>query len=334
MSKPVMRLLLAACLGLALLGSTTVHARPELGPPSIKLRSNLSNVVVANYVGQSGEREATFKTIQNLHSTAPDELVLSLAPQAIQQLEPGRDYVLAYIGYSTQRLLQKIEERKGGPVVINLPGAAPAIFADSPELRDILTWDLESTVDSPADLMPLIRAGLASQDWQYQNFFLTELALRPPLHQLLNDDDRAHIVTMAFDPDASPYVPRFLLQHGDFLGQGFNNDVRSDLARDILRSHTLQQDPTSLYPLLIRTAMHHIGQHGVADDAPLLKRWLRSNNVALVEEAMESLGFLRIPEMEAWLEEERSRSLISQHKNQAIKSYQRRLLAIRSKQGW
>ncbi|MCG8465810.1 MAG: hypothetical protein MI750_13315, partial [Xanthomonadales bacterium] len=187
MSKPMMRLLLGACLGLSLLSASVVHARPELGPPSIKLRSNLSNVVVASFVGQSGERQATFEKVQDLHSEAPESIALRISPQLMQQLVPGRDYVLAYIAYSTQRLLQKVEARKGGPVVINLPGAAPALLADSPELREILAWDLDETVTSPAGLMPLIRSGLTSQDWQYQNFFLTELALRPPLHKRLND---------------------------------------------------------------------------------------------------------------------------------------------------
>ncbi|MCG8465089.1 MAG: hypothetical protein MI750_09580, partial [Xanthomonadales bacterium] len=290
--------------------------------------------VGASFVGQSGEHQATFEKVQDLHSEAPESIALRISPQVMQQLVPGRDYVIAYIAYSTQRLLQKVEERKGGPVVINLPGAAPALLADSPELREILAWDLDETVTSPTALMPLIRTGLTSQDWQYQNFFLTELALRPPLHKHLNDGDREQIVALAFDPDASPYVPRFLIQHGDFLGEAFDHSVRSELARSILRTHTLQQDQATLYPLLIRTAMHHLGKHGNAGDAPLLKRWLRSNNVALVEEAMESLGFLRIPEMDHWLKEELSQSLNSQHKHQAIKSYQRRLLAIRDKQGW
>lgn len=307
-------------------------ARPELGPPSIKLRSNVSNVVVAQFDERRERDLAVFTKIQDLHNEAPAQIELRMDPQWIESLEAGQSYILAYIGWTSQRLVKKLEPRADGPVLINLPGAAPAIFADSAIMRDMLSWNLEDSLQSPLQILDLIRQGLRSEDWQYQMFFVTEIATRPNLHGALSAADRVMVAELAKSPSSPPYVAQFLFQHGDFLGSAFDAVQRSALAREILSCQALYQDPLSLYPSMIRSAMHYLKRHGEPEDAAVLVRWLQSNQTGLVEGALEALRELDLDRLPDLIEQALSQTLVHRDKRQLLKNYQRRVDAIRQQQ--
>lgn len=318
-------LLVLACL----LPLGTVHARPELGPPSIKLRSNVANVVAARLESRGENGELHFTKLEDLHNEAPAEITLTVLPQLARSLQPGRNYVMAYIGWRQDRFPKVLVPRSGGPVLISLPGAAPAIFADSPVLREILSWDLEQSQHSPVELLPLIRAGLQVADWQYQEFFVTEIATRFPLHQHLTDTDREAVVRLATGPATSPYVPEFLFYNGDFLGAAYAPQNRTEVARHVLRETALRLDAGSAYPALVHTAMEYLAENGDEKDGAVLARWLWTNHNGLIETAMESMRRLGVADLAEMIDEVLTQSILDDTNRRVLENYRRRLDAIR-----
>ncbi|GAB4198473.1 MAG: hypothetical protein Tsb002_33410 [Wenzhouxiangellaceae bacterium] len=316
---------------LLLMTATASHvaqARPELGPPSIKLRSNIANVVVATLAGETDEGRMAFDKVSDLHNEAPQRIVIDGAEHWRDQLMVGKTYVLGFISWQRQRHPKVLKPRPGGPVLMNLPGASPAIYQDHPGVRRLLSWPLDEAQYSPEAMLPVIMSGLDSGDWQLQEFFLTELVTREPLHAHLTPEQRQRVAAMAADASVSPEARQLLLDLGDFLGEALTAQQRLGIARELIASQPLIQDPASDYPSLVRTALFTLEQQGDPTDVPVLSRWLRCEHTGLVEAALDAMQALDVVQLPGIISRQLDDTLISQPRRQALQSYQRRVAAI------
>jgi len=139
-AKVVMSSLKKACLFLTMtcfcIGAA--QARPELGPPSIKLRTNLSNVAIASLDRVSSDHKLTFRIEQNLHNEAEDSIIIRSDALTAARLAIGQSYIVAFVQWDVKRFPRVVKPRRDGAVIINLPGAMPAIFHPNSDLLELL----------------------------------------------------------------------------------------------------------------------------------------------------------------------------------------------------
>ncbi len=266
--------------------STSLSARPELGPPSIKLRTNLSNVVIASLTDIKHDHQLTFKLEQDLHNQA--EPIISIRSDAVinRRLKVGEKYVLAYVGWDVTRFPRTIKPRRDGAVIISLNGAAPAIFTPQPELIKLLQRDIEQSLRSPPDLLPLILRGMAEEDRHLQDFFATELVTRPSLYTQLNSAQKQTVAGYLMDHDYAAASRNLMLSNAVFSRHILNDDQhRENIARQILEHYPVVVDPALPAGGLIRTAMKILEDTDDPAYVSEAQRWLASNQPALIESA-------------------------------------------------
>lgn len=284
-----------ACLCLILTGlfAGFAQAKPELGPPSIKLRAQLSNVTLAELESIGADHSLQFNTEKNIHNTAEESVMVRSDALTTSSLVEGNTYVIAFGSMIsernpiTQTSPRTTRPRKDGAVILSMRGATPAIFPPNENLIELLSWDLESSEQSPDAMLPIILNGMAEADQQLQNFFATELVTRPELHSELSRKDKRTIADYMGDIAYSPQARDLMLGDSEFSSSVLREKARLEIARDIVGSHPEQIDFGSHHGGLIRTSMRIIESNPNESDVLEMQRWLRSNQPALIESAAE-----------------------------------------------
>lgn len=277
----------AALIALAIcMLSCSVYARPELGPPSIKLRTNLSNIVLAKLDSISPQHQLVFSISENLHNET-EALMVSIRSDALTsaKLSVGQSYVIAYVGWDVQRFPRVVKPRRDGAVIINLNGATPAIFQPNRDVIQLLQWDLEESLQSPDVMLELILRGMAEPDPQLQNFFTTELVTRPKLYTKLTSEQKRAVVGYVENSGYTPAGRNLMLGDSAFSVFLLSHDTKLKIARQILTYQPVQVDFGSQYGGLIRTAMKVMEGSQDINDAHKAQRWLTSNQPVLIESA-------------------------------------------------
>lgn len=263
----------------------TVFARPELGPPSIKLRTNLSQIVVAELESISDDHKLTITVSENLHNESEDSIIIRSDALTADRLVVGESYVIALVTWDVKRFPRVVKPRRDGAVIINLAGAMPAIFQPDADLVELLKWDLEASLESPDAILPLILRGMAQEDPQLQNFFATELVTRPQLHAKLTRKQRKTVASYMGDPDYFPSARELMLSDASFSNLLLSRRAKLSIARNIMITHPTYMEFGSPHGGLIRTAMKIMESSPKASDAIIAERWLTSNQPTLVESA-------------------------------------------------
>ncbi len=300
------------------------NARPELGPPSIKLRTNLSNVVIAELHSVSADHKLTFSIGENLHNEAEQSIIIRSDALTAARLGTGQTYVIAYVGWDVQRFPRVVKPRRDGAVIINLPGAMPAIFQLNPDLIELLKWDLKKSLQSPDAMLALILRGMAESDPQLQNFFSTELVTRPKLYRKLTAEQKQAVAGHIEDSGYSPLGRNLMLGDQAFSELLLSQNAKLKISREILIHHPIHVEFGSQYGGLIRTAMKVVESTGDVDDATKAQRWLSSNQPTLVESAAAVIYEVNPETLISALEQAAEYSLLEKHSRDALVNLLRR----------
>lgn len=265
--------------------STSTYARPELGPPSIKLRTNVSNIAVAELDAISSDFKLTFKVDQNLHNEAEEFVLVRSDALTSDRLAIGQSYVIAYVAWEVKRFPRAIKKRADGAVIISLQGASPAVFQPNPELIELLKWDVTDSLQNPVSMLPVILRGIASTDPQLQSFFVTELVTRPSLHSQMTSEQKRIVAGYLSSSSYAADARDLILSDQAFSKLILRQSGRLAIARQVVLHHPVYIESGSEYSGLIRTAMEVLEQSQDSSDALAAQRWLTSNQPALIESA-------------------------------------------------
>lgn len=268
------------------------QARPELGPPSIKLKSTISNIALMKLLAIT-DNHLEFQLIENIHNQAPPEVSLLVNQDLAESVMVGRTYVVGYIAWQTDRFTKQVSARVGGPVLMNLPGAEPAIFTESPELIDLLKIAVDESLKSNQKISDLIVSGLNNYDPQLQNFFVVELITRKSLHQTPAMRDR--IQALFLDPQLAWHLKRFILVNGGLTEQQLASDWYCQFAANTLNYASTQLDPKGSDSGLIIQLIEKNNSCQSTKYSIDFSRWITSNNSGVVEAA---IGKMRAGDLE------------------------------------
>lgn len=327
MPTKLFAVLLAA--SLMMVSNAPVLARPELGPPSIKLRANLANIAVAELSDISPDYQLTFQMQRNLHNEAEPVIVIRSDKLTSNMLEVGKSYVIGYTTWRVKRFPRVASSRADGGVIAHLPGASPAIFELSPLLIKMFEWDVDESLQSPAAMLPIILQGMASDNPQLQDFFSTELVTRPSLYQQLSSKQKQQIEAHLADSDYAPESRSLMLSDSFFCGQVIGQAKRTHIAQEIVTSQPVNIDAGSADGSLVSTAMHILQQSQQPAHAQMAQRWLSSNQPALVESAAAVIYELKPETLINALKQAMSQQSLQPHTKDTLtmlsKRYQRAL---------
>ncbi len=305
---------------LSLLFSAAVHSRPELGPPSIKLRTNLSNIVVAELTDISAEHRLSFSVVENLHNEAEQSVVIRSDSLTSARLVEGKTYIIAYVGWDVDRFPRVTKPRRNGAVIINLDGAAPAIFQPNDDLVSLLRWDLKESLESPDEMLSVILRGMAESDPHLQSFFTTELVTRPGLHSRLTPTQKRTVAGYLVNSGYSPQGRSLMLGHVPFRDWLLEPEQQLEVARRVLEHHPIEIGFGSPYGGLVRSAMFIMQKSENLNDAVTAQRWLTSNQPALVESAAAVIYAVNPDILITALEQAAGYSLLEKQSRQALEN--------------
>ncbi|MDA3933653.1 MAG: hypothetical protein PF630_04905 [Gammaproteobacteria bacterium] len=260
-------------------------ARPDLGPPSIKLRSNMSNIVLAELIEREEDEYLILKKIEDIHNQAEDRIRLRSLPDSGLKLSVGERYVVAYVNWRVQRFPRSVSPRRDGGVIIHLPGAEPAIFPPDTNLQSMLTWPINESLLSPSSMLPIILSGMNRDNTQLRDFFTTELVTRASLHPLLSMAQKLQILNHLRDDDYPPASRQLMLGMASFTEVIMNSVQREQIAAAIVTRESTGIAAGSERAGMISTALEVLKNSQQVMYADRVRRGLDSELPGLVEQA-------------------------------------------------
>ena len=290
-------------LAVLLICSLTANARPELGPPSIKLRSNMANIVLAEFMHHAEDGDLILKKVEDIHNQADDRIRVRALPNAETSLAKGNRYVVAYVNWQVQRFPRTVKPRRDGAVIIHLPGASPALFPADDKLITLLQWEMEASLQSPPAMLPIILSGMNSKDAALRDFFTTELVTRATLHELLTAAQTAEILKHLADPDYPPTSRQLMLGNVEFANNVLTASQRLKVASEIVRDEPVHLASGSNRTGMVNAALDVLQQVEGDNHAELARRWLLADQSGLIESAAEVIYRQQATDLLSWLQQ-------------------------------
>lgn len=280
------------CFGALLLAQAApLVCAKALQPPSELLQAPTNNVIVAEVLGIDPGGKLRLKTLVDILglNAAPDELTLTTPPWVLARLSQGEHYLLAYTAFTRSAVKPKtLVAIPTGPTMLIGPGLEPALFLDSAGARKLLTR-IQRTVQDPSrsDLDPVL-SGLASADWQYQNYFAAELTLRPKLLAQLTAADHNQIAAFIRNPQSHPSARALLLRSMAQRSESSQLPWIDAAASDILSglSESGHQGADDFSATLANTAFTLLQDRKTLIELVTLARWVASDSPSLAEQAL------------------------------------------------
>jgi hypothetical protein len=307
-----------------LLLATTFHveSRPELGPPSIQLKTEISNIAVVKLEKKSPNK-LTFALVKNIHNQATEHIHIRTTEQVSSALSVGESYVIGYIAWQVNKPNKEVLPREGGAVLMSLPGAEPAIFKDVAEINDILAVDVEDSLSSPQTMLPLIKAGLASDDFQIRNFFVTELITRKSFMQ--DPAIQVAIEELILNGNVAWRIKHFILANEGLNTSQLNSKWFKQWAIDTLKYSSTQFDLNRSEPALIVQLIKK-SEHFLANEqSAVLKRWINSNHMGVIESTLDALKMIDLDAAISIVNNRLQQTMIDDSMRITLKNYLKRL---------
>ncbi len=292
-SSLAMRRLLA--LLFVLIVATHAQATP-LYPPLQALRHPHFTVISAETVAWSESdsrlRVRVHEVIRgNLGSQAAEEIDLLVLASDRKSLGTGTRYLMVYS--DVQRAPLKVRKEVRRPdrrLLLHIDGANPAVFADTPAMRELLD-DKHKDVELDAGYRQTVIEGLRARDPAMVDLWSAELVLRPATFDQLTSAETRRVRKVIEDPkQLAPARARLLLAASDrspIFGEGWY--VRS--AARIVKQTSRNLLTTEGNDQLVLGALLVLQRHPVAATAGALERWLGGPPV-LAEQAALALRAL------------------------------------------
>ncbi|HYH47276.1 MAG TPA: hypothetical protein VEG34_16465, partial [Thermoanaerobaculia bacterium] len=203
------------------------------------------------------------------------------------EVRPGAVYVL---GFSSYLRYARFPAQKGddpeGPKVIDLPGVGPALFEDSPAVRQLV----RAPQLSAAEVRNAALAQLARPDRRSRRLAAFELFFRPPVRAAFTAQHADQLAVVLNGTTLQPLEPLthdFLLRAAALLPAPLQGSwVTSAARRAAAAQESPQLDLSSPVPALLNTALRLLTDSRRPDDAALAARFLTANNAAVAEAAL------------------------------------------------
>lgn len=280
----------AACclLTVGLCLAPAAQGAKRLGPPSSALRQ-ASHIVVVAEARLAGAGRLSLRPRLALFGQAPtEEIVVRVEGEGPPALAEGETYVVGYTAYRQIPLLRGgLELDPDGPRVLELPGVGPAWFADTPQIRLLVT----SPEAEKRALLDAIFGLMAGSEPGGRRFAVLELALRPGLHGAVTAADLG-VVQRELRSAEDPMAREFLLQAARDLAGRFGGAWLAEICRAILAEAGTEYDLTSYVPQLVLTAVQTLEEFGGEEDVPRLAPLLHANNPGVAKAALGALDAL------------------------------------------
>ncbi len=306
-----------------MLGLTaTVYSRPELGPPSIKLKTEISNIAVAELTAKSADT-LSFKLSENIHNQATEQITIRSDKSTSQVLLVGESYIIGYIAWQVNRPSKEVVPRAGGAVLMSLPGAEPAVFSDVAAVKKMLQWDVSESLSSPAAMLPLIKAGLASDDFQTRNFYITELITRKSF--MRSSEVKSLMKQLMLDQDMGWRIKHFILANEGLAEGQLKSPWFKQWATATLAYSTTQFDLFGSEAALIKQLLYLSPHYLDEGQQAVVSRWLSSNQVGVVESTLDVLKDLDLDAAINQVQAKLQQTLLDEAMRFTLNNYLKRL---------
>lgn len=304
-----------------LLPTSNLLARPELGPPSIKLKSTISNIAILRLIAKD-DSGLTFIKVEDLHNKAADKVVIQVNSKEDLGLPLEVNYIVGYIAHKTLKPSKEVVARPGGPVLMNLAGAAPALFAVDEGIQKMFQWDVKQSLTSPAEMLTVILDGLQHPDPHSRAFFIAELVTRPSF--LSDEKVQAVIKAMILDQDLPWPDKNFIIAFGGLDDKQMSSEWFCDWSENTLLYASTQFDIHAKEMGLIKSLLeNHSKCDGIAKAA--LSRWVNSNHVGIVEAAIHELREVNLMSTKQLVSGRLENIYLSLNMRSTLSNYLRRL---------
>lgn len=306
---------------LTLLYPNLLHSRPELGPPSIKLKSNISNIAVLRLVA-TDKQGLTFTKVEDLHEKASKKVVLQPNSVIDLGLQLDQDYIVGYIAHKTLKPSKKVIPRPGGPVLMNLAGAAPSLFAVDEGIKKMFLWDVEQSLTSPAEMLPILLDGLNHQDPHSRSFFIAELVTRPSFTSQQNVQDS--IKKLVLDPELGWSDKRFIIAFGGLNTEQLSSEWFCNWSHNTLLFASTQFDVHAEETGLIKTLLEN-SSNCTDYNNDTISRWINSNHAGIVEATIHELRKVDLRSTQQLVDGKLKDTYLSLELRATLSNYLRRL---------
>jgi hypothetical protein len=270
-----------------LAGSSVANAARSLGPPSKLLGADRNFVAVVTAAEEVAPNRFRFEKRADLVGEAPAEVEVRLTGVEPGEVRPGAVYVL---GFSSYLRYARFPAQKGddpeGPKVIELPGVGPALFEDSPAVRQLV----RAPQLSAAQVRDAALAQLARPDRRSRRLATFELFFRPPVREAFTAQHADELAVVLNAVALEPLTRDFLLRAAALLPGALQGSwVTSAARRAVAAEESAELDLSSPVPALLNTALRLLADSRRPDDAALAARFLASNNAAVAEAALKAV---------------------------------------------
>ncbi len=293
-------------------------------PPSVALRTDTSAVFVGQLHSREGEKLLRFTHLQDIWRSAPESVTVLVDPGISAQLEEGAEYLVGYSIYTRSRLPKGVKKNPSGPLVLNIPGAQPALFPNQEPVRSLLSRPVGTHLNP--DEVALVIDGLDSRDPAVQRFCAVELTQRPQLFASLAEDQKSRIESVARSATSDPQARFFLLRTAIRQGADFAGAWAEAVAQSIIMSDPLESIPSGKNISLFREALNIVEPQLTASDLEQLRRWLPSPHRGIYEPALRAIGRIdAATEMKA-LDQLLIQTFLDSNKRAFLAEYRRQIL--------
>lgn len=308
-------------LSVIVLYSCVTHSRPELGPPSIKLKSTISNIAILKLIDKN-DQGLTFLKVEDLHNKATNKVVINPNSETDLGLQIDKDYIVGYIGYKALKPSKEVIPRPDGPVLMNLAGAAPTLFAVDEGIKRMFLWNVEQSLTSPPEMLPILLTGIQHQDPHSRAFYIAELVTRPSF--VSNKQVRNAMRQLILDPKLAWTDKRFIIAFGGLDNKQLSSKWFCEWSKNTMLYASTQFDVNAEESGLIKTLIENNSNcDGVAEVA--LTRWIDSNHTGIVEAAIHELREIDLLSAQQLVSDKLQNANLSLNLRATLSNYLRRL---------
>lgn len=288
--SPAMRVritpFLFALLALCTFGGSAMAA-PRTAPP-IDLLHAQDNWLVAGRLAETVPGRLVFERTEVLagKGETPDRIDVR-APVLPQPPAMGSDYIFAYtVVHRDKRLPGKKGGNVEGATLLSSTGLEPALFADTPALREILRVGHTVAGRQSRAMLDLLLAALAGEDAALRDLAAAQIAMDPRIARHLERSDRVVLERSVRDGKLAPDTRSTLLlaaaTRPAALG-GWWKEVATDVVTNTPTGGYSRETPVPVG--IVLAAFEVLEQHAVKLAPESISRWLRSPERLLVERA-------------------------------------------------
>jgi hypothetical protein len=269
----------------------SVAAAPRTSPPLDLLHAQ-DNWLVAGRLAEVVPGRLVFERAEVLSGKGePPERVDVRAPVLQRAPVTGTAYIFGYTAVHRDKRLPGMKAGNAeGAVLLSSTGLEPALFADTPALREILRVGHTVAGRQSRGMLDLLLAALAGEDAALRDLAAAQIAMEPRIGKHLRRGDRMALEQATRDGQLAPDTRSTLLlaaaTRPGALG-GWWKDVATDVVTSTPTGGYSRETPVPVG--IVLTAFEVLDMHAVKLAPESISRWLRSPERLLVERAGSTL---------------------------------------------